>query len=159
RSARSVLLGLVDGEILERVSAVIGQQLQRVWPFHVHVGHVIRQREERAAFLPRHLLGTPVGIFGRDHGINIRTHLRIAKNFYRVPGSLYGLFKVFRDHARSLYRSVPIQTDYIAIPWETVGRAVPLQPQSGSSGDRLRIRVGPNSESVPRTPALWLRKN
>src|SRR5690606_38112883 len=78
------LLGLVDGEIVERVDTKIARELQRVRTFNSEIGHVIGLVEEHAGVLPGPLFVAPVGEFCRNAGINVWSRLLVAKKMDRV---------------------------------------------------------------------------
>src|SRR4029450_9562189 len=59
-AARHELLGPVEGGVLERVDAQARKQLHRVRPLYGQFGHVKREGEQDASFLPRLLLVAPV---------------------------------------------------------------------------------------------------
>ena len=77
---RRELLGLVDGEILERVGRQMRQQLDRVRTFDEQVHHVVRLVEQDAGVAPGALLVAPVGELGCDHRIDVGADLRIAQH-------------------------------------------------------------------------------
>jgi hypothetical protein len=54
---------------------------------------VIRLVEQDAGLLPRTLLISPVGVFGRDYRIHVRTGLRVPQQSYRIPDCLYKVFQ------------------------------------------------------------------
>ncbi len=96
--ADDILLGLVRTEILECVDAEVGQQLQGVRTFHIHVGHVIRLVEQNARLLPGALLIPPVRVFGRHHGIYVRPCHGIAQQLHR-RGFLQERFQAAAAHS------------------------------------------------------------
>ena len=69
------LLGLVDGEVPDRVDAEVRQQLERIGTLDVHIGHVVRLVEQHGGFLPGALLVSPVREFGRYDGKDIGSDL------------------------------------------------------------------------------------
>lgn len=63
---RHVLLGLPDGEVLEVVGAVVGEQAGGVGAFDPQVVHVVREVEEGDALVPRVLLLPPARVLALD---------------------------------------------------------------------------------------------
>jgi hypothetical protein len=81
RVAGHELLGLIDVEILETVDAEIGKHLQRIGPFDVEVGHVVRQIQQHATLAPRALFVPPVRELGTHDGKGVGTDRRISQQF------------------------------------------------------------------------------
>ncbi len=81
---RRELLGLVDGEILERVGRQVRQQLDGVRSLDEQVDHVVRLVEQDAGIPPGSLFVAPIGEFRRDNRIDIGADLRVAQHRYDV---------------------------------------------------------------------------
>ncbi len=92
------LLRLVGLEALEAVDAQVGEELQSVRTFHIHVGHVIGLVEEHTGFLPGALFIPPVGVLGRNDRINIGAGLRVAQQLDRVADAVDQVFQGLRGH-------------------------------------------------------------
>ena len=87
-AARNVLLGTIDREVLEGVDRGIGAELDRVGTLYVDVAHMMRLIEQNRRLAPGLLLRSPVGVFGRNDGINVSADFRIPKKRYRITDFL-----------------------------------------------------------------------
>ena len=81
------LFAVIDHETGEAVHAEIGEQLHRARPFNIHVGHVIGLVVKDTSPLPGLLLVPPVREFGWNHGVDVRSRLRIPQKFHRTAGA------------------------------------------------------------------------
>ena len=83
-AAGSELLGSVHRKLGETIEPEIRSQLDRIGPFHVHVGHVVGLVEKNAGLSPGALFIAPVRVFGGNHGIDVGAYLRIAQEVNRI---------------------------------------------------------------------------
>ena len=86
--AHDELLRLVRREVLERVHAEVGEELDRVRALDLEVQHVVRLVEERAGLAPRHLLVPPVRELGRHRRVDVRPDLRVPGHLDGAPDRL-----------------------------------------------------------------------
>ena len=91
--AHDELLRLVRREVLERVDAEMGEELDRVRALDLEVEHVVRLVEERGRLAPGHLLVPPVRELGRHRRIDVRPDLRVARHLDGAADGLQLLFE------------------------------------------------------------------
>jgi hypothetical protein len=72
---RNILLGAIDGEILEGVDGRVGAELYGVGTLDVDVTHVVRLVEQDGGLAPGLLLGAPVRILTGNYRINVGADL------------------------------------------------------------------------------------
>ena len=82
------LLRLADLEVLERVDAERGEELDDVRPLDVEVGHVVRLVEQRRRLTPGDLLVHPIRELARDARVDVRPDLGVPGHVHGVAGRL-----------------------------------------------------------------------
>src|SRR5580692_1080226 len=112
------LLGHVGREVLERVEADVGDQLEGIRTLDVEVRHVVALVEQHRGLLPGDLLRLPVGELGRDDRIDVSALLGVPQQLNGV-GRLQQILKASLRHTR-----VPAFLCYYALP-RPAGYSVP----------------------------------
>src|SRR5215471_5830569 len=82
------LLCSIYRKLGEAVGPEIRKHLERVWPSHAHIRHMVRLVEEYGGLAPCPLLVAPVRIFVRNYRIDVRSDLRIAQQGYWISRAL-----------------------------------------------------------------------
>src|SRR5215469_320227 len=72
-AAGDELLGAVDGKLREAVDREMGEHLQSVRTLDINFHHMVGLVEKDASFASGALLIAPIGVFGGNHRINIRS--------------------------------------------------------------------------------------
>ena len=79
------MLGTVEIEIAKSIDAYVGKKSLCIWPLDNQLIHMVRLIKQNRRLAPSGLFIAPIGIFWRNHRIDIHADLRIAQHIYCIP--------------------------------------------------------------------------